>query len=56
MERVAPKLRILLNADAKDWRTNLEEVSRPRDAGLTVKKRKEPEYRTRHKYLLGFRV
>lgn len=26
MERVAPKLRILLNADAKDWRTNLEEV------------------------------
>ncbi|KAG1670197.1 hypothetical protein FOA52_014973 [Chlamydomonas sp. UWO 241] len=26
LERVGPKLRILLNADAKDWRTNLEEV------------------------------
>lgn len=26
MERVAPKLRILLNADSKDWRANLEEV------------------------------
>uniref|UniRef100_A0A7R9VJ89 Intraflagellar transport protein 57 homolog n=1 Tax=Chlamydomonas euryale TaxID=1486919 RepID=A0A7R9VJ89_9CHLO len=26
LERVGPKLRILLNADAKDWRSNLEEV------------------------------
>ena len=26
MERVAPKLKILLNADTKDWRNNLEEV------------------------------
>lgn len=26
VERVAPKLRILLNADAKDWRSHLEEV------------------------------
>lgn len=26
LERVAPKLRILLNADAKDWRSHLEEV------------------------------
>lgn len=26
LERVAPKLRILLNVDAKDWRSNLEEV------------------------------
>lgn len=27
VERVAPKLRILLNADAKDWRAHLEEVT-----------------------------
>lgn len=26
LERVAPKLRILVNADAKDWRSHLEEV------------------------------
>ncbi len=26
LERVGPKLRITLNADAKDWRTNLEDV------------------------------
>mmetsp|Transcript_14908 Transcript_14908/g.32320 ORF Transcript_14908/g.32320 Transcript_14908/m.32320 type:complete len:480 (-) Transcript_14908:727-2166(-) len=26
LERVTPKLRILLNADAKDWRSHLEEV------------------------------
>ena len=26
VERVAPKLRITLNADAKDWRSHLEEV------------------------------
>jgi hypothetical protein len=26
VERVGPRLRILLNADAKDWRSHLEEV------------------------------
>ena len=27
LEKVAPRLRILLSADTKDWRTNLEEVN-----------------------------
>ena len=26
LEKVGPRLRILLSADTKDWRTNLEEV------------------------------
>jgi len=42
VERVAPKLRILLNADAKDWRSHLEEVQQHTKSISTV----WPESRT----------
>jgi hypothetical protein len=33
VERVGPRLRILLNADAKDWRSHLEEVQQHSKVG-----------------------
>lgn len=36
VERVAPKLRILINADAKDWRSHLEEVQQHTKSITTV--------------------
>ena len=35
LEKVGPRLRILLAADTKDWRTNLEEVHSNSKVGLT---------------------